>query len=941
LIADSPPDVALSARHAGSDRTMSITRTLREWAGRVAALVRRGRLDDELREEIEEHLRLRERQLVADGMDPRDAAFEARRLFGNVTAIREETRDMWGFRALDAVLQDLRYAGRVLRRSPVLASAAVLSLAIGIGASAAVFSLGDRLMLQKLAVHDPDALVILRWIAGQTYVFESLNGYSFQNDTETSSTSFSRAAYHAFRAKAANLVDVFGFADLYEVNVSVDGQPQTARAQAVSGNYCSVLGLRPAAGRPLVDSDDAPGAAAVALVSHAYAQRSLGGSDGALGRTLILNGVPFTVVGVMPSDFTGTLQVGQRPDVTIATSMYAAVTRDDDPENTNYWWILMMGRLRPGVSAADAQPVLDLLLKGTVAAAKPDLAAADLPRLVLEPGARGQLEERNTMREPLRMMILVVAIVLLVACANVANLLLARGRARVRELAVRVAIGATRRRIIRQLLTESLLLSALGAAVGLVLTYWLAAALLPALTGSPEPAAVSTSIEPRAVLFVAVLATITSVLVGLVPALRATDLRLASGLQEAGRGADGGAGRDRLSRSLVVAQVALSTVLLTTATLLVFSLRTLQHVEPGFNPRGVLIFTMNAQLNGYAGERAGELYAAALDRLAALPGVGSASLSSHTLIANSSSIGSSRPAGTPALRPGTTEAREFAAKNRTWRLTVDGRFFETMQIGLLQGRTFTRGDGPNAPRVAIVNESLARQLFGNTDVIGRRLVMGLQADAPDYAIVGLVRDARYTSLRSPAPPTVYVHFEQQPVSRATFAIRTAGDPLSIAGAAREAMRQLEPAIPLAAMRTQEDQIRMSVQQERLFSQLATLLGTITVVLSAIGLYGLLAYSVSRRTSEIGIRMALGAESERMRWMVMRQALTLVAIGLALGVVAARWGTQFVESLLFGLAAGDRLPVIVAASVMVIVSVLAAWVPARRAASVDPIVALRA
>jgi predicted permease len=915
-------------------------RALKASLSRLATALRRNRLDDDLREEIEAHIAWRTAQLVAQGMDPRDAAFEARRMFGNVAAIREETREMWGFRGLDTLAQDLRYGLRILRRTPVFTVVAILSLAIGIGASGAAFSLVNAVLLQKLPVRDPDSLAIVRWRSGPTFPFESLNGYASQNDSETSSTSFSRAAFDAIRKGSAGLIEVFGFADLYDVNLSIDGVPESARAHAVTGNYFGVLGLTPAAGRLIVESDDVSGAAPVALISHPYAERRFGRPDAALGRTLVLNGVSFTVVGVTPRGFNGTLQIGVRHDVTIPTSMYGLVTRADDPADPNYWWILMMGRLAPGVSAADAQGSLDLIVKQTVAAARPGLPATALPTIVLEPGSRGQLEERNGMREPLKTVAWVVGIVLLVACANVANLLLARGHARAREIAVRVAMGAPRGRVIRQLLTESLLLALIGGACGTVIAYWLASALLPALTSSSDLPALETQLDWRGLLFVAALATVTSVLVGLAPALRSTNVRPAEDLQHGTRGAETGTSRERLSSSLVILQVALSTLLVIAAGLLVSSARNLQSVDPGFDPGRTLIFTMNPQLNGYEGQRAADLYASALERLAALPGVRSASLSSHTLMANSSSILVSRPAAAPVPPAGSDESRQFERRNLTWRLNVDGRFFETMKIPLLRGRSFSPADSAHAQQVAVVNESLAQQLFGTDDVIGRRFTLGMRPGSPELEIVGLAADARYTSLRRDPPPTAYLHYRQQPVPRATFAVRTAGDPLSIALAVREAMRQVDATIPLTNLRTQEEQIRRSLQQERLFAQLATLLGGVTLVLSAIGVYGLLAYSVSRRTAEIGIRMALGAGRHTVSWMVLRRALVLAAAGLVLGIVGARAGTGVLQSLLYGLSATDPAAVVIAAAIMLGVCLVAAYVPARRASRIDPIIALR-
>jgi predicted permease len=390
----------------------------------------------------------------------------------------------------------------------------------------------------------------------------------------------------------------------------------------------------------------------------------------------------------------------------------------------------------------------------------------------------------------------------------------------------------------------------------------------------------------------------------------------------------------------VVLQVGLSTMLLTAAGLLVHSVRNLERVDPGFDPQNTLVFTVDPQLNGYEREQTRNFHSRALDRLAGLPGVRSASLSSHALIANSSSIGVSRPAGTPAPPPGSADARAFERKNLVWRQTVDGRFFETLGIPLLQGRTFARSDTSTAQPVAIVNRSLARQLFGTTDAIGRRFVFGLGDKNPEIEVIGIVADAKYTSMRREAPPTAYLHYLQQPIGRATYEIRTATNPAWHAPAVREAMRELDATLPLTNLRTLDDQIGQSLRREHLFARLATLLGGVTLVLSAIGLYGLLAYSVTRRTPEIGIRMALGAARGAVRWMVVRRSLVLVTMGLALGIAGAIAGTRVIESLLFGLTPTDPAAIAAAVAIMLGVSLAAAYVPARRASRVDPIVALR-
>lgn len=639
---------------------------------RLGALARRDRLDDNLAEEMRQHVALRRDALVRDGMDPRDAEWEARRLFGNLTAIREETRDMGGFPSFETLVQDVRYGARMLRRSRAFSATAILSLAIGIGASAAVFSLANTVLLGKLPVPDPDALVVLRWFNTGDFPFASLNGYGSQSNGENSSTSFSLLAFEEVRKGAAEVVDTVGFADLYRVNVAADGRPEVEPAQVVSDNYYSVLGVRAAAGRLIGPADLAAQAPPVAVISYEYWRRRFGRSPDAVGRPLVVNNIPVTIVGVTERGFSGTLQVGQQPAISLPLSLYGTVTRGDNPKSPDSWWVLMMGRLKPGWTAAAVQPRIDAIVKQTVRGVRPAIDAAGLPRVTVDPGSRGQNEARQTMREPLEAMAWVVAIVLLVACANVSTLLLARGRARLRELAVRVAIGASRRRVVRQLLTESLLLAGIGSAIGLTVANWLTTVLASALVtgGTGSEVQLQAGLDWRVVSFTMVLAFACSVAFGLAPALRSTDVTIAAGLQEAGRGGAAGGQRTRLGAALVVVQVALSMLLLSIAGLLAYSVRNLQNVTPGFDPHNVLVFGVDPQQNGYDEARVRQTLDAALLRLRALPGVRGASLSAtgSSRIRRRSAWrrGSTRWPRRPAARAPRSSCGSIACGGRSW-----------------------------------------------------------------------------------------------------------------------------------------------------------------------------------------------------------------------------------------------------------------------------------
>jgi predicted permease len=906
---------------------------------RLKSLLRRERLDDELQEEIRTHIELRRQQLIADGMDPSEAEAAAQRAFGNVVRIREDTRAMWGFPSLDSMLQDVRYGARMLRRSPMFTAVAVLSLAVGMGAAAAVFSLADAVLIRKLPVKDPDRLFVLEWRNEGRMPFESLTGTWNGTRTSSNSTSFSMATYEALRDRATADAAFIGFASL-PVNVGIDGDTESASALVASGNYFDVLGAVPAAGRLLARSDDGDDAPPVVVISHALWQRRFGSAPDAVGRVITVNTIPVSIAGIAARGFRGTMGVGDEPQVIVPLALRGRLERNDRHRSASWWWVLVMARLRPGLEPSRALPSFERIVQQSVAEGNPVLTPADLPRLTLLPGARGLSDRRSDLLEPLQVMSLVVAIVLLVACANVANLLLSRGQARAREVAVRVAIGARRSRVVRQLLTEGLLLAIFGSTLGLLVARWMALSLMPALQGLP---ATSIDIGPdwRVFAFTAIVGSVCSILFGLVPALRSTDVRLAGTLQEHGRPMTGGRRRPTLAGSLVVLQVALSVLLVTSAALLIHSARNLVTVNPGFDPTNTLLLRVDPTRNGYTRERAASLYSAALEQLAAIPGVRSVSFSSSTLISGGGSSTIAALPDAPALELGSVEARAFASSHFAALLTVDDRFFSTMNIAILRGRSFDGSDTADGPRVAIVNRALAAQLFGHVDVVGRQFKTELRAGAPLYEIVGVCADAKYTSIRRDAPPTFYLTHRQRPLGAMTFALKTVVDPHDVVAAARDVIRQLDSALPVSDVRTQEEQIRRSVQRELLFARLAAALGGVTLALAAIGLYGLLAYAVTRRTQEIGLRMALGAERGTVRWMILRHSLMLVLAGLALGIPGALAGSRVIQSMLFGLTPSDPGAIAAATGVMLAISLAASFIPAQRAASVDPVVALRA
>ena len=909
---------------------------------RLRAIATRRRLDDELAVEIRSHLEMRTQSLVERGLDPRDAAAEARRQFGNVTLKREDAREHWSVRALDGLLQDVRFGARLMRRSPAFTAVAVLSLGVGIGASAAVFSLADAVLFRKLPVRAPDELVTLEWRSGPKPPTTSISGNMTANAQGFASTSFSKPGYERLRKTAAGTADLFAFGIFWGgVNFSADARAEVVGAQAVSGSYYNVLGLVPAAGRLIGESDDRADAPPVAVISHAFWQRRFGLSPEAIGKAIAINDVAVTIVGVAPPGFHGTLEAGDSPPLAVPLSLRPSLERGSDWTSAELWWLVIMGRLSTGTTRQAALPALEGAFAQIVAEQNPALTAAEMPRLLVLPGSRGQTDARASRLEAIRIMAAVAGVLLLVAAANVASLLLVRGAARAREIAMRLSIGASRGRIVRQFVTEAMLLSALGSALAIGIAEWIAQGLVATLAASAP--GLDLAISGRLVAFAAALGAICCVLFGLLPALRATrpvaDAAVMASIE--GRAVVGNRRATALVNGLVLVQVALSVLLASLGGLLAYSVWNLQRAAAGFDPTNVLIFTVAPQRNGYETARIRSTYEAAVARIEALPGVRSATFSGSTLISGGGSTTVAARLDTIAVR-NTDEFRRLERENVAWRLVVGDRFFETMGIRLLRGRAFTTAEASGAAISGVViNRTLAQKLFNREDVVGERFKTGINADAPVAEVIGVVADAKYADLRRDAPPTIYASYRQHRLANATFEIKTSGDPLTLAPLVVEAMSAVDPNLPLASLRTQEEQIQRSMSRERLLARLAVTLGVLSAALSAIGLYAMLSYAVSRRVPEIGVRVALGAARPAIQWMVVRHALAIAAVGVLAGLAAASLASSLVRSMLFGLSPTDPVVLAAAAAINFSVALLAAYLPARRASRVDPVVALRA
>ncbi len=857
--------------------------------------------------------------------------------------------------------QDLRYGVRMLLKQKGITIIAVLSLALGIGANTALFSIVDAMLLRMLPVKEPERLVLFRSVAPREFSVGSYNGNS---DTDPATgqrkmTSFPFQSYQRMREQDSPLSDIFAFGNV-GLNVSADGQADVANGQAVTGNYYAGLGVQALVGRVLTDDDDKAGASPVAVISHRYWQKRFGGNDAVIGKQINLNNVAFTIIGVTPPGFDGTMEVGSTQDVTIPLAWEPQLYTDRQRSNLSgagVWWLRLMGRLKPGVTAEQAQAQLvnafhqSVVEHRTARQAQAQSTGGNAinaldpkfyPRLFLDPGGQGEMNTRKSYAPSLYLLLGVVGLVLLIACANVANLLLSRAAGRQKEIGLRLALGASRGRLIRQLLTESVLLSVIGGALGILFALWIKDGLLAVNDWGPK------SLEPkldwRVLGFTMTLSLLTGIIFGLAPAWKATNVDLTPALKDSGRGSSA-VSRSLLSRGLVVAQVALSLLLLVGAGLFVRTLLNLQRVEPGFNTENLLLFGIQPGLVGYKDEKLTHLYERATERLEAIPGVKAVTFSRMALLAQGSS---SRGIFLhDALNAPPDSEGRIKESGEGYIHQVRENFLEAMQIPLLAGRGLTSRDDANSPRVVVVNQTFANKYFPNESPIGKRFAF--DPKKPDeIEIVGLVKDAKYTRQRDDVPPTAYTSWRQElrSMGNATIEVRTAGDPTNSIAAVRQVMREVEENLPLVNIRTQIEQAETTLRMERLFAKLMTLFGLLAQQLASIGLFGVMAYAVSQRTHEIGIRMALGAERSDVLKMVMRQGMILALLGIVLGLIGSYVLTKYLESwmnlskMMFGVKLNDPLTYGVIALGLTLIALVACFIPAWRATKVDPMIALR-
>ena len=922
-------------------------------------LFHRTQKEKELSEELDVYLELLIEQKRDAGLTLEAARRAALIELGGKEQVKEQVRDVRMGHWLETVWQDVGYALRVIRRNPGFAAVAVLSLALGIGANTAIFSIVDAMLFKMLPVREPERLVLFKSLAREGFSYGAFNG-EFHIDPATGLQAgyvFPPQSFAHLRAQAqapeSPCSELFAFG-LTDANVTIDGQAESVHALVVSGNYYSGLGVQPLVGRVIAEYDDKAGASPVVVFSHRYWERRFNGDPAVIGKQISINHVAFTVIGVTPRGFDGTGQVGSAPEVfvPIATETQIDLGRMR-MSGAGWWWLRLMARLKPGAAMERARAQLEGAFQQSVVEHRsvrqaqslasgrrplPNLEPQDYPRLAVDSGSQGELDSRRTLAPQLYLLFGVVGLVLLIACANVANLLLARAALRQREIAVRLALGAGRSRLIRQLLTESVLLALLGAVCGVVFALWIKDVLLAVSAwGGERMEALHPQLDPRVLGFTVLLSLVTGILFGLVPAWRATRVDLTPALKESGRNSSGIA-RSRLSKGLVITQIALSFLLLAGAGLMLRTLNNLQNTDAGFDRRNLLLFTVAPGQLGYKGERLADLYRRLLTELDSVPGARGVTCSSEALLSTGFWDQSLFIAGAPIANNSDNQPIENGS---ALSLGVRENFLETMGIPLLQGRTMRSQDDERAPRIAVVNQAFAKEFFPGENPIGKRF--GFEAGAANQIeIVGLSADAKYTSLRDEIKPTVYFPWSQDvdEFRYLAFEIRAAIEPSLLVPAVREAVRRVESNLPVNEVKTQIEQSDETLRTERLYARLLSFFGALALLLAGIGLYGVLAYAVAQRTQEIGIRVALGAQSGDVLRLVIGQGILLALLGVVIGIGGAFGSTRLLQTMLYGVDATDSLTFAVIAGVLLLVVLLACWIPARRAARVDPLVALR-
>ncbi len=834
---------------------------------------------------------------------------------------------------MNGLIQDIKYALRMLAKTPGFTAIAILTLALGIGANTAIFSFTYQVLLRALPVPNPQQLVVLRSPGPH-------HGHTW-SDIDNGAQSFSYPMYKELRDRSTVFTGLFGSRDT-DVNVVGHGTTQSASGELVSGNYFETLEVQPALGRMFSASDEtAPGANAVAVLSYAYWTRQFGADPSILNKPLTVNGIALTVVGVARKGFNG-VEIGYLPDIFIPVTMKEQMAPNmlQALESPTDFWLPVMGRLTPGMTIARAQaqlqPTYAAILQENAKLLK--LSGHDLTQylakpLLLEGGSQGREVLQSSLQEPLLVLMSMVGLVLLIACANLASLLVARGEARQREIAVRLALGAGRTRLIRQLLTESLLIAVAGGVAGIALASWCEAAMLSVIPADAGMGGLASGLNASVLWFAIGVTLVTTILFGLAPAMRSTRVDLQKTLKDQGSSVSEGRSNIRLRKVLIASQVALTAVLLVAAGLLARTLGNLEHASLGVHTENVLQFSVSPDLNGYTPARTLTFADSATRQIAALPGVRSVSASEGAIFGDDDRGFNITPEGYPMPPDADTDVLyDYIGPN----------YFSTMGIPLMAGREFTDADTPTSPEVCIINENLARLYFAGKNPIGMHISRGAGTHLkPVWEIVGIVADSKWDSPRSDISPFIYLPYSQDPnLGGLSFYVRAERDPAQQSAAVRGVIQRLDANLPVNDLRTLTAQVDESMFNDKLVAVLSLSLAGLAALMAALGLYGVLAYVVARRTREIGIRMALGGQRAAIFRLVLGQGAQLALIGGAIGIAGSLGVTQLAASLLYGVSARDPLTFIGVAVLLAVVTLAACYLPAHRATRVDPMVALR-
>jgi predicted permease len=874
---------------------------------RLMLLLRRRRAMAELDEEMRLHVELRATANRRRGLTAEDAARAARRRFGNHLRLREQGLDMWGFAGLDRFSKDVRYACRQLIRHKVWTASVVSTLALGVGANTAIFTLLDAMLIRPAPGPHPNTLV---WIASLSGPGGAVRTVSYPD-------------YVAVRDETTTLSSVLAYGG---TEFSIGGEhAERVFGSVVSGNYFDVLGIRPALGRTFTrDEDVTPGAHPVAVLSDALWKTRFGADRHVVGSVALINGRPFTIVGVAAPGFVG-VELGENAEIWVPLAMQneAMPTHPGLLTLPNAGWLRVVGRLRDGESVARADAEMRVLAARLV---PPNTPPERQKSAAVTPIHGGLNPSNRSVLAPIFGLIAIVpALVLLVACANVANVLMARNVGRRKEFAMRRAIGATRGRLIQQLLTECLMLGILAAAAGFLASFGLKG-LIDHFGEIPAEVSATLSPDLRVLAATLALAMLTSLVFGLAPAVTATRFALLPALKEDGSTSTAGGGRTRVRSAFVVAQMTLALAVLITAGLFLRSLSKASRVDPGFDPHGAVTLSFDPDLQGYSPARRDLLVGQLIDRASALPGVAAAAVTSALplsgLMASSDLIADGTKTPVAAMLS-----------------SISPRYFQAMRIDILKGRDLAPSDVPDGPPVVVINEALAHRLWPDADPIGRRL----RLDDPGERwreVIAVVRDGKYGHLTEPQLAAAFLPWRQRPAGPVSLVVRASGEPQVVLSTAVEAIHGLDRDLPLYRVESLEETLRQIVNLQRAAASLLGVFGGLTLLLAAVGIYGVVAHGVSLRTREVGIRMSLGARPGDVLRLFVREALRLALIGIAMGLVISAAASRLLTTLLFGLAPIDAVTFVSGTGILCAVAVLAAYVPARLAARVNPLVALR-